>query len=134
MKAIDFKNGTFLIRLGVAAILLAHSVRTILDGSISGFGKEYLDPMGFAPFGLVIAYAIKISHILAAICFLSGKYVKLAGIVTIFILTMGIAMLHWQEGWFVVGGGRNGIEFNFLLILVVLTIMFPNGLTGRKNA
>ncbi|NUY79506.1 DoxX family protein [Flavobacterium sp. MAH-1] len=133
MKTIDFKNGTFMIRLGVAVILLAHSVKTILDGSISGFGKEYLDPMGFAPFGLAIAYAIKISHIVAAICFLFEKYVKLAGIVTIFVLIMGIAMVHWQEGWFVVGGGRNGIEFNFLLILAVLTIMFPNGLTRRKS-
>jgi putative oxidoreductase len=40
-------------------------------------------------------------------------------------------MIHGREGWFVVGGGRNGMEFNFLLIFALLTLMFPHGL--RKN-
>ena len=43
------------------------------------------------------------------------------------IIALGIIMVHYQEGWFVVGGGRNGVEFNFILIFVLLTIMFPNG-------
>jgi putative oxidoreductase len=40
---------------------------------------------------------------------------------------MGIIMVHYPEGWFVVGAGRNGVEFNFLLIFTLVTIMFPNG-------
>ncbi|WP_428660410.1 DUF4172 domain-containing protein [Runella sp.] len=62
---------------------------------------------------------------------LEQLYVKWAAMVTIFILVMGIVMIHFKEGWFVVGGGRNGVEFNFLLIVVVLALWFPNGL--RKN-
>ena len=73
-------NSTFLLRLSVAIILLAHSL------------------------------------------------VKWASIITISILISGIFLVHFKEGWFVVGGGRNGVEFNFLLIFVLLTIMFPNGI------
>jgi putative oxidoreductase len=121
-------NSTFLLRLGVAIILLMHSIPGMFDGGINNFGKLYLDQIGFSPLGVPIAWAIKLSHMAAAICLLFEKYVKWASIVTIFILVMGIIMVHFREGWFVVGGGQNGVEFNFLLIIVLLTIMFPNGL------
>lgn len=121
-------NSTFLLRITVVVILLMHSIPGIFNNGINDFGNLYLNQVGFAPVGLVLAWAIKISHIVAAACFLFEKYVKWAGIVTIIILIAGIFMVHLQDGWFVVGGGRNGIEFNVLLIVVILTIMFPNGL------
>ena len=54
-------------------------------------------------------------------------------ILTILILIAGIATVHFKEGWYVVGGGRNGWEYNFLLIIALLTIMYPNGLSLTKN-
>jgi putative oxidoreductase len=63
----------------------------------------------------------------AALLLLLNKYIRAAGFVTIFVLIMGIILVHFQEGWFVVGGGRNGMEYNFLLIIVLLVIMYPNG-------
>lgn len=120
-------NGTLLLRIAVAIILLTHSVFGIFNNGINDFGNLYLNQVGFAPFGLYLAWLIKISHIIAAILLLLNKYIKLAGFVTIFILIMGIIMVHFPEGWFVVGGGRNGCEYNFLLICVLLAIMYPNG-------
>lgn len=117
-----------LLRIAVTVILLMHGIPGMFDNGIHDFGKLYLDPQGFAPFGLVIAWAIKLSHVVASILFLLNKYVKAAGWVTIFILVVGIFMVHLPDGWYVVGGGRNGIEFNFLLILVLLAIMYPNGI------
>jgi putative oxidoreductase len=120
-------NGTLLLRIAVAVILLTHSVFGIFDNGINDFGNLFLNQIGFAPFGVFIAWSIKLSHIVAAVLLLLNKYVKLAGFVTIFILIMGIVLVHFQEGWFVVGGGRNGVEYNFLLICVLLAIMYPNG-------
>ncbi|MCD0469711.1 DoxX family protein [Flavobacterium sp. JAS] len=121
-------NGTLLLRIAVAIILLAHSVFGIFNNGINDFGNLFLNQIGFAPFGVVLAWAIKLSHIVAAVLLIWNKYIKLAGFVTIFILIMGIILVHFQEGWFVVGGGRNGVEYNFLLIIVLLAIMYPNGL------
>ena len=126
-------NGTFLLRIAVAIILLTHSVFGIFDNGINDFGNLYLNQIGFAPFGVFIAWSIKLSHIIAAILLILNKYIELAGFVTIFILIMGIILVHFQEGWFVVGGGRNGMEYNFLLIIVLLAIMYPQGLAKRTN-
>lgn len=119
---------TFLLRLAVAIILLMHSIPGMFNNGVNDFGELYLNKAGFAPLGVPVAWAIKLSHVVAAFCLLFQKFIKPACIVTIIILIMGIVMVHFKEGWFVVGGGRNGVEFNFLLIFVLLAIMFPGGL------
>lgn len=126
-------NNTFLLRLAVAIILLMHSIPGMFDNGVNDFGELYLNQVGFAPLGVPVAWAIKLSHVVAAFCLLFQKFIKPACIITILILIMGIVMVHFKEGWFVVGGGRNGVEFNFLLIFVLLAIMFPNGLK-KSNA
>jgi putative oxidoreductase len=76
---------------------------------------------------------VKLTHLVAIPCLLLNRYVKPAAIANIFILVVGIIMVHLKDGWFVVGRGRNGIEFNFLLIFSLLTVMFPNGLNLGKS-
>jgi putative oxidoreductase len=126
-------NSTLLLRLSVAVILLTHSVLGMFNNGINDFGNLYLNQIGFAPFGVILAWSIKLSHVVAAVLLILNKYIKLAGFVTIFVLIMGIMLVHFQEGWFVVGGGRNGMEYNFLLIIVLLTIMYPQGFV-KKNS
>ena len=121
-------NINLFLRIAIAIILLTHSVFGIFNNGINDFGNLYLNQIGFAPFGLFLAWSIKLSHIIAAVLLLLNKYIKLAGVVTIFVLVMGIILVHFQEGWFVVGGGRNGVEYNFLLICVLIAIMYPDGL------
>jgi putative oxidoreductase len=117
-------SDNFLIRLGVAIILLVHGMGGMFNGGVNNFGNHYLNQVGFAPFGLVLAWAIKISHVVCAASLLLNRYVVATSVITIFILIMGIVMIHGKEGWFVVGGGRNGVEFNFILILIFLQLIF----------
>lgn len=118
---------TLILRAALAIILLAHSVPGMFNGGITAFGEFYLNQIGFAPVGVVLAWTIKLSHVVCAILLVLNKYIKTASLITIVILIMGIIMVHYQEGWFVVGGGRNGVEFNFLLIAVFVYLMFPKG-------
>jgi putative oxidoreductase len=118
---------TLLLRVALAIILLTHGLPGMFDGGVNAFGNLYLNQIGFAPLGLPIAWAIKISHVVCAALLILNKYIKPASIITISILVMGIVLIHFREGWFVVGGGRNGMEYNFLLIIVFIHIMFPNG-------
>jgi putative oxidoreductase len=126
-------TGTLLLRITLAMILLSHSIIGMFDNGINDFGNLYLNQIGFAPFGVFLAWSIKLSHVIAAILLLLNKYIKWAGFVTIFVLIMGIILVHFQEGWFVVGGGRNGMEYNFLLIVVFLAVMYPDGFAGSKK-
>lgn len=129
----NLKHPTFLLRFAVAVIFAVHSVFTILDGSVNDFGKLYLNTVGFAPFGVPIAWAVKLTHLFSVPLLIINKFLKPVCIANMLILVVGIFMVHLKEGWFVVGGGRNGVEFNFLLIFALLTIMFPKGLKKNKD-
>ncbi len=118
-------NNLFLLRFAIAVVLLMHAIPSIISGSVNGFGDEYLRSVGFGTMGLPLAWAVKLSHIAAAFCLLFNKFIKPAAIVTIIILIAGIIMVHAKDGWFVVGGGNNGVEFNFLLIFALLTLIYP---------
>lgn len=120
----NLKIGYAILRVSTAIILLSHSVFGMFDGGINDFGNFYLNKIGFAPYGVVIAWIIKLSHIVCAVLLIINKYIRLACFATIFILIIGIIMVHFKEGWFVVGGGRNGMEYNFVLICVLTAIMF----------
>jgi putative oxidoreductase len=98
----------------------------MFDGGINDFGNLYLNKVGFAPFGVAIAWSIKLSHVLCALLLVFNKYIRLACFASIFVLIMGIIMVHFKEGWFVVGGGRNGVENNFVLICVSTALVFLN--------
>ena len=129
MKIIS--SNTFILRLGVSVILVTHAVATMFNGGINNFGEALNEGdwgISLAPLGVPVAWAIKLSHLACVGSLLSGKYVKLTSLTTIFILVMGIILIHGKEGWFVVGPGRNGMEFNFLLVFALLAIMFPNGI------
>ncbi len=123
---------TFILRCAIAVILLFHSLPGMFDGGVNGFGG-YLNAMGFAPFGLFIAWSIKLSHVLTAIGLLINRLVVLWCWLTIFILLMGIVMVHFKEGWYVVGGGTNGMEFNILLIAALVTILYPEGFSLKRK-
>ena len=123
----DFKifRDQFLLRFPVAIILLVHGIAGMFNNGVNDFGNLYLNEIGFAPMGVYLAWAIKLSHVFCAVCLLLNKLIKISCIISIFILIMGIILVHFKEGWFVVGGGSNGVEFNFLLIFALLAIMFP---------
>lgn len=123
--AMKLTENHLLLRITVAIILVMHSIPGMFNNGVYEFGKFYLDESGFSPLGVPLAWAIKISHVVAALLILFNRYVKPAAAVIIAILLAGIIMVHGKDGWFVVGGGRNGIEFNVLLIAVLLTLMFP---------
>lgn len=39
---------------------------------------------------------------------------------------MGIVLVHAPEGWFVVGLGRNGMEYSVLLIVCLLSLAYQD--------
>lgn len=126
-------GSNFLLRLAVAMVFLSHGLHGIFTGDdVNDFGHLFLDKTGFAPFGVLIAWIVVLSQVATSVFLLSNKYVKIAAGINIAILLMGIVLVHLKEGWFVVGGGRNGMEFSVVLILVLLTLVFPAGLVNRQ--
>jgi putative oxidoreductase len=120
-------TNTFLLRFGVAIIFLSHSLHGIFTGNdVNDFGNLFLNKIGFAPFGIFIAWGVVISQTITSLLLITNKAVKISCIINIIILIFGIITVHFEEGWYVVGAGRNGMEFNFILIVVLFTIFILN--------
>lgn len=115
---------TLLLRIAVAIVFLTHSLHGIFTNyDVDDFGRLFLNQKGFSPFGVFIAWSIVIFQVISSILILINLYAKLSAAVNIIILIMGIVLVHFKEGWFVVGAGRNGMEFSVLLIFVLVAIM-----------
>jgi putative oxidoreductase len=109
------------LRCLVSIQLLIHGVfRAMGDGYVSGFG-EFLSGNGI-PAGLIVAWGITLFEIIGTPLLALGWQQRWIALGFAFELAVGIAMVHAKEGWFVVGGGRNGAEFSVLLIGVLLAI------------
>jgi len=123
---IDWKSPTLPLRIALTAILVMHSIPSLVSGNVNGFGTEYLAPLGFGVLGLPLAWAIKLSHLAAIVSLWTKKWIQWLGGITILILLAGIVLVHAPHGWFVVGGGFNGVEFNVLLIAAFAAIMISD--------
>lgn len=122
----------FYIRSALSVILLMHSVVSIFSGDVNNFGRLYLDTIGFSPFGIYLAWAVKLIHLFSVFLIWSDRWVRVVSVGNIPIFILGIYFLHWQNGWYVVGGGTNGIEFNVLLICCFLQLIFTEYPSSKK--
>lgn len=122
-------NPLFLIRLAVATIFLTHSLHGVFNQTVNAFGESYLNKVGFAPFGVVLAWVIILFEIAGSILLIFGKFLRFIVPVFCLILITGIVLVHYPDGWFVVGPGRNGVEFSFVLLVSLIAVSLP----GEKN-
>ncbi|MDR6919240.1 hypothetical protein [Chryseobacterium sp. 2987] len=76
---------------------------------------------------------IKLVHLASVALIWVDSFIRPVAVCNILIFIFGIYYVHWQNGWFVVGGGTNGIEFNVLLICSFLQLMFSECPTEKKR-
>jgi putative oxidoreductase len=124
---------TFLLRFGLMVIMIMHGIPSFVEMSVIDFGNALTDVFGFGFMGIPMAILVKAIHVLTIPALLLNKYLKPLAMLNIIIFVMGIVLIHWKHGWYVVGGGSEGVEFNFLLIFSFSTFLFPNGLINSKN-
>lgn len=116
------ERGLDIIRIVVSLVLSVHSIYRIVAGDVSGFG-EFLGSSGF-PFGVALAWLITLSTLASSIAIIVRWLVVSACICHMVVLFAGILMDHIHDGWFVVGGGRNGMEYSVVLIACLLGILW----------
>jgi len=118
------------IRLALAAILFIHGAARIANGTVDDFGG-FLGSQGI-PLGFFAAWAITLFELIGSVLMAAGFYAWIIAVVFAVHLAAGVALVHWGEGWFVVGAGRNGMEFSVILIVSLLAVAYANYSGGRK--
>jgi len=121
--------GWTVLRVALAALLAAHGWMRLLDGGVILFG-EWLTSQGI-PFGPAVASIITAIEILATPLFALGRFVFPITLLLVPIYIGGIVLVHAKEGWFVVGAGRNGVEYSVLLVVALICVGAQH-VPGRK--
>lgn len=104
-----------ILRWALAAIIFIHGTYRALAGGVVPFGG-WLEEQGL-PFGLAIASLITAVEIIGTPILAWGKHQRPLALWYACQLVGGIIMVHAPEGWFTVGGGRNGAEFATILVV-----------------
>jgi putative oxidoreductase len=109
------------VRIAVAVLIFIHGAyRATGDGHVAGFGG-WLETQGF-PQGVAWAWAVTVYELVAPLLILARRFVSFAALGHIGILALGMWLVHRPDGWFVVGGGRNGMEYSVLLIVCLAAV------------
>ena len=119
------------LRVVVSVLIAVHGWARLIAGAVEPFGG-WLGEQGF-PMGLVIAYTVTAVEILGTPLLALGRFVPYLCVLYAGILLGGLVLVHAPEGWFVVGLGRNGMEYSVLLIAYLVGIGFQH-IPGMGNA
>lgn len=116
------------LRVVLGLLLGTHGVYRALSGGVEPFGS-FLTASGL-PLGLLIAWLVTVFEAFGSLLLVGGRFLSFVIPGFVLILGTGIVMVHAREGWFVVGGGRNGTEYSVLLIVALLVVLF----SSRRSA
>lgn len=114
----------FVQRILLSGIIAAHGWARWFSDAVDPFGA-WLDGQGF-PFGLAIAYFITALEILGTPLLALGRFTVSLCLLYAAVYIVGIFLVHAPEGWFVVGLGRNGMEYSVLLVVCLLGIAYQH--------
>lgn len=119
-----------LVRVAVAILIFVHGVWRATQGGVAPFG-DWLESQGL-PQGILLATAVTGYELIAPLFILARRFVTLACLGHIFILSVGLVMVHMPFGWFVVGAGRNGMEYSVLLIIALAAVAWAHAPIGKR--
>jgi putative oxidoreductase len=111
--------GASLLRAAVASVFVIHGITRIANGTVSGFGA-FLGTWGL-PAGAAIAWAVTVVEVAGGAALAAGIGVRWLAAWFIIQIASGIVMVHAPSGWFVVGAGRNGVEYSVLIIACLVS-------------
>jgi putative oxidoreductase len=90
---------------------------------------EFLSGQGF-PLGELLAWSLTLFEIVGAPLLAMGIAASPLALLFSAELLAGIVLVHRHAGWFVVGGGRNGVEYSLCLILALIACVLSERRAG----
>ena len=121
MPYISLPKALLLLRISISLVFFTHAMMRVLNGSLDRFGS-FLNLKGLL-FGTALVWMITAFELIGGILLALGKYTQLVCLGFLVILLMGIILIHFSQGWFVGEHGTGGMEYSFILIMALITVM-----------
>lgn len=123
--------GLTILRIVLGVIFIAHGIPKFTTG-IEGTAQMFAG-LGI-PIPLAAAWLIALLETLGGIMLIVGVLVTPVALLLTAQMLTGIVLVHAANGFYVVGGGAGGVEFNLLLGAGLLAMVFCGpGLAAIDN-
>lgn len=119
-RGVNPELGLAILRVTLGVIFITHGLPKLMGG-VGGF-QGMLADMGVPLAGLA-AWVVTLLEVGGGLALIAGFLVTPFALLLSIHMLMGIFLVHLSNGWFVVGGGQGGAEFNVLLIAGLLTLV-----------
>ncbi|MFZ5635716.1 MAG: DoxX family protein [Pseudomonadota bacterium] len=124
-------QGLTLIRIVLALLLFVHGATRLGLGTVDDFGV-FLEGRGI-PLGVGVAWFVTLFELSAAPILAWGRAVAPIALVFATIYACGLWLVHWSQGWFVVGAGRGGMEYSVLILACLFGLAWAHRPRGTKS-
>jgi putative oxidoreductase len=125
------RAGVTFLRAAVASVFVIHGVTRTFLGTVDDFGG-FLSSSGI-PAGVAMAWVITVVEIVGGVVLALGLAVRPLALWFGVQIAVGIAMVHGREGWFVVGAGRNGVEYSVLIVACLLVVALTDSVSYKAG-
>lgn len=123
-RALASQQALIWIRCILAALLFIHGIARWQADAVTPFAG-FLEARGI-PFGIAIAWFITLFEVMATPILAWGRWVTPIALIFCVIYACGIWLVHATEGWFVVGLGRNGVEYSVLIMACLIGLAWAH--------
>lgn len=114
--------GQMILRIVIGVIFVAHGAATLFGDGGPGGLAGFLGSLG-VPVPVLAAWLVTILEFVGGMFLIVGLFVLPTVLLLVVHMVMGIVLVHAQHGFYVVGPGHDGVEFNLLLIAGLLSIL-----------
>jgi len=118
--------GLLILRGTIGLVFLTHGWPKLTNGA-SGTA-QFFGQLGIPAPGLT-AWFITLLEFAGGIALILGALVSILSVLFVFHMAAGIFLVHLSNGWYVIGPGQGGSEFNVLLVAGLLTLLLAG--SGR---
>lgn len=130
LPSFPLKKALLILRIYIGFTFILHGSARFYYMSLNDFGA-FLNSHGFI-IGVFLAWFITIAEIVGGSLLMLGYKIRYVLIFHFLVILGGIVLVHFRNGFFVVGHGQGGIEYS-LLILAVILVLYSTANTGTKN-
>lgn len=127
--------GLAILRVVIGVIFIAHGAHKLFETGVPPTA-EFLGSLG-VPAAAAAAWLVTLLEFVGGLSLVVGFLVTPVSLLFCVHMLTGIILVHAPNGFFVIGPGQGGVEFNLLLIAGLLALVFAGpglaSLDGRRR-
>lgn len=130
LPSFSLSKALFILRLYMGMTFLLHGAARLYYMSLNDFGA-FLNSQGFL-IGIFFAWFITLGEIIGGLLLMLGYKIRYVLIFNFLVILGGIILVHFKNGFFVVGHGQGGIEYSLLILTVIIVLYSKAGINNYQ--